>query len=588
MHKQKLDSSLRLDSRASHERLSAIFFDLCKSVNSPRSLCAWILFREKEYSQLVSLECNSFHYESSDYQSFADDYLVTKFLSKFPDFKHPDLDPELRALESFNKFEEMCRESNERFREYMEVPITRDPHMQTVLQSAKRKISRVLGYPDLDSIAHDFGWGPGATSVAKANLTSAYVKFALRLDVTASSLAMGRACVNSTPSWVNCQLQTDEFPSVEAHLLDDCFNVLRGNEVVFVPKNAKTHRIIAKEPHVNSYLQRGFGRYIRKRLKHYAGIDLNDQVRNQELARQGSRDGDLATIDLSGASDTISLELVKLLLPRHWLRLLMPLRCSQGKTPDGNWRLYHKFSSMGNGFTFELESLIFWALCRSVCDIYEGTDSVVSVYGDDLIVPVTCYDEIVRVISYCGFSVNTSKSFSSGLFRESCGKDYFSGHLVRPIFLKESLDNVESLYRLANSLRRYAHRRCINGCDARFRQAYAKCLSFIPKPFRDFKIPEGFGDGGIACNFDEALPRLLAPKRNETGWQGYFFRSLIRQPVKRPMSDKHAGYTASLSAINSSGKLESPLNGFHSLRGSTRAKVTRIHTHGWYDFGPWI
>jgi hypothetical protein len=587
MHKQQLGESLRLSRRDNFDKLNAIFFSMCSSVDSPKSLAAWILFREGEYYQLVTLECNPLNYQDTEGARFADDYLIAKFLSKFPEFKHPDLDPEAAALSSFYEYEEMCKITNQKLTETREGSITRTPFMSDVLHRAKRKISRVLGAPDLDYIARDFGWGPGATSVAKASLTSAYVKYALRLDVTVDALMMGRCCVNSTPSWVNCQLQTDEFPSVAAHLLDGAFHMVRGNEVVLVPKNAKTHRVIAKEPHVNSYLQRGFGRYIRKRLKRYAGIDLDDQTRNQQLAREGSLTGLLATIDLSGASDTISLELVKQLLPGQWLRLLMSLRSSQGKTPEGTWKLYHKFSSMGNGFTFELESLIFWALCESVAEI-SGSDLPVSVYGDDLIVPVSCYEEIVAVIDYCGFRVNASKSFSSGVFRESCGKDYFNGQLVRPIFLKENLDNVESLYRMANSLRRYAHRRRSNGCDARFRQSWELCVSFLPSAFRNYKIPEGVGDGGIVSNFDEATPCLIPPNQREIGWEGYFFKSLIRQPVKRRMSDKHAGYTAVLSASKVFREDKAPLNGFHSLRGQTRLKVARIHTRGWYDFGPWI
>ncbi len=598
MRNAELERRLRPFPRAaSKEALSAVFFELMASIDSPRSLAAYTLFKHGEFAQLVNLEINPSDYSSSD--EFANDYLATKWLSKYPNFKHPDLDPEARALASFFEYEEMCRVTNKKFTKLSEDPSQWDPLMLSIFGLAKRKISRLLGRPNLDSISDAFGWGPGATTSTRGNHTSAYVKFSSRLDVTSNCLVMGHCCVNSIPSWVNCQLQTDEYPSVEASVLREAFNTVRGNEIVFVPKNAKTHRVIAKEPHVNSYLQKGFGAEIRRKLRG-AGIDLKDQSQNQRLAKLGSLNGNLATIDLSGASDTISTELVRLLLPADWFSLLDQIRSKQGfirKTET--WIHYHKFSSMGNACTFELESLVFWALCQSAID-HSGCENVLSVYGDDLIVPVDAYDLIARVIDFAGFKVNDSKSFSSGPFRESCGKDYFLGNDVRPIFLKEEISNVESVFKLANSIRRYGHRRNFGyGCDRRWRSAWLVAIHWLPEYFRDFKIPEGFGDCGIVVNFDEATPSL-----SNRGWWGYLFKALTRVPVKEHMRDEHAGYTALLSVtgvlaldetnspflkkrVNRQFGVSSPLLGRHTLRDMTRPKVARIHTHGWCDLGPW-
>jgi len=589
---------------------------LFEAVDTPRSLTAALLLKNNEFAQLVNLEVDPGNYVKA--HAFADDYLVSKFLSKFPDFKHPELKPRQVALESFFKFEDACRATNEKFRKLELDPSLWDPTLAAIFRLARRKISFVLGTPDLESISRGFGWGPGATSVATGSHTSAYVKYAQRLDVTSNSLVMGHCCVNSIPSWVNCQLQTDEFPSIGVSLTREAFNVVRGNEIVFVPKNAKTDRIIAKEPHVNSYLQKGFGREIRNLLRIRAGINLKDQTYNQRLAKHGSLYGDLATIDLQGASDTISSKLVKFLLPSKWYVLLDQVRSKQGYVrEDKTWYFYHKFSSMGNACTFELESLIFWALCKSCLEV-NGQEQVCNVYGDDIIVPTASYDSVVKVLNFAGFSVNEKKSFSSGRFRESCGKDYFDGIDVRPIFLKESISNVESVFKLANSVRRYAHRRNFGcGCDARFRSTWSSLVDRVPEAFRGCRIPEGFGDPGIISNFDEACPSR--PTGNREGWEGYLFRALIRLPVKQAMRDSHAGYTATLSA---SGKVDhetdlderrreprllaevgpkgrhlklieeriretTPLLGHHDLRKMTYPKITRIHTKGWYDLGPW-
>jgi hypothetical protein len=314
-------------------------------------------------------------------------------------------------------------------------------------------------------------------------------------------------------------------------------------------------------------------------------------------------------IDLSGASDTISRELVRYLLPTQWYSLLDRIRSKQGLIrEDKTWVHYHKFSSMGNGCTFELESLIFWALCKACLEV-NGGEQVLNVYGDDIIVPTEHFESVAKVIYFAGFRMNSSKSYSSGPFRESCGKDYFFGTDVRPIFLKEYISNAESLFRLANSLRRYSHSRNFNyGCDVRFRPVWLHVVDYIPSVFRDLKVPNGFGDVGLSVNFDEACPSL--PRSKEQGWEGFFFKGITRHPVKLVMKDRHAGYTCTLSAMGSSsvnkvsrrwigsyesvldvapdGTERSPLLGHHDLRAMTFPKITRIHTHGWYDFGPWL
>jgi hypothetical protein len=597
---------------------------LYEAVDTPRSLAAHLLLKYKEYAQLVNLDVDPGNYLEAS--SFADDYLVSKFLSKYPDFSHEDLDPKERAIESFFKYEDACKATNRKIVELCEDPSKRDPTMWGILLLARRKIAQVLGKPDLDAIASGFGWGPGATTSSTGSHTSAYIKFSKRLDVTSNALMMGWCCVNSIPSWVNCQLQTDSFPGVSAMVLPTAFNTVRGNEIVFVPKNAKTHRVIAKEPHVNSFLQKGFGRMIRKRLRMVAGVDLKDQTRNQRLAKEGSETGRLATIDLSGASDTISTELVRFLLPKQWFSLLDQIRSKSGYLREkGYWVHYHKFSSMGNACTFELESLIFWALCKASLEV-QGQEQTLSVYGDDLIIPTVHYEFVAKVIDYVGFTVNQDKSFHSGPFRESCGKDYFLGRDVRPIFLKESIANAESLIKVANSVRRYAHSRLYGwGCDVRFHKTWLKCISLLPKSLRSLRIPDGFGDVGIVSNFDEATPYLARPKRDEAGWQGYFFKGLSRVPVKQEMRDRHAGYAATLYGQDSSsqqptvwydedldliferrvirrlrgyqvlihinqstvGREREPLLGSHDLRKRTYPRVVRMHTFGWCELGPW-
>lgn len=583
------------------ETLRGFVFEVCAEINSPRSLAVWILLREEEYQQLVTLAIDPSMYDSAD--SFADDYLVTKLLSKFEDFRHEALQPKQAALQAFADFENQCKSTNQRFRQLAEDPSQWDPLLKGIFLEAKRKISRVLGSARLDEIALLFGWGPGATTSTSGDHTSAYVKFLSELDVTSNCLMMGWACINSTPSWVRAQLKTAPFDGEEASVIHRAFNIVRGNEILLVPKSAKTDRVIAKEPTVNSYLQRGFGQYIRRRLRSHAGIDLNDQSINQRLAREGSITGTLATIDLKGASDTVSTELVRYLLPNRWFTLLDLCRSKQGHHPDGSWIHYEKFSSMGNTYTFELESLIFWALTQSVVDI-AGGDSTVSVYGDDLIVPTAHYEQVARTLSFAGFTINEDKSFHSGPFRESCGADYYLGIQVRPLFIKESVSNVEDLYKLANGIRRYACRRdSRHDGGARFHRAWASVYDRCPSDLA-LPIPDGVGDGGFVSSWDEAAPSV---RRSGRGWSGYQFDSIVRIPVQREMKCSAAATAASLYAMGvSPSEIRGPDTrepaiwpgtgqwdtsaalGTHTLRRTTLPRRVRQYVLYWPDVKPWL
>jgi hypothetical protein len=219
-----------------------------------------------------------------------------------------------------------------------------------------------------------------------------------------------------------------------------------------VPKTAQTDRLIAIEPHWNIYFQLGVGKMLRKRLRTRAGIDLTSQETNREEARRASVDGSLSTVDLSSASDTVALEVVRHLLPEPWFRILYDLRSPESYWPDTKtWVLNEKFSSMGNGFTFELETLLFWALSQSVVDEM-GYDYNVPVYGDDIIVPTKCYELLVEVLTYCGFIVNKRKSFSTSYFRESCGMNAWKGADITPLRLTR-LSELAHVFAVINSLR---------------------------------------------------------------------------------------------------------------------------------------
>ncbi len=226
-----------------------------------------------------------------------------------------------------------------------------------------------------------------------------------------------------------------------------------GAELFTVPKKTDIDRCACKEPDINMFLQKGVGRHIRSRLKRF-GINLNDQGINRRLARLGSISEDLCTLDLSAASDSMTISCVQALLPPDWFLYLNDIR-SQSVAVDGTFVRTEMFSSMGNGFTFELESLIFYVLMRTV-SYFEGIPGIISVYGDDIIIPVGMYDMACFVLGEFGFSPNPDKSFSTGPFRESCGGHYHSGVDVTPFYLKRRATHLTDVIRVANQIRLWA------------------------------------------------------------------------------------------------------------------------------------
>lgn len=255
------------------------------------------------------------------------------------------------------------------------------------------------------------------------------------------------------------------------------FTVIDGNVMFTVPKTSEIDRVACKEPDLNMYCQKAVGDVIRRRLR-LNGVDLNDQRINQALAKEGSITGDLATIDLSSASDSVTTQVVIEMLPFEWAQLLMDLR-SPVTVIDGVSHQNEMISSMGNAFTFELESLLFWTLTRCVA-WFTGTPGRISVYGDDIICPSGIYEELRIAFEYFGFTINPEKSFASGPFRESCGKHWFKGQDVTPFYVKQTPKDLSDWCHLLNSLRKWAD---IGGvCDPDYYALWSLFAELIPKP----------------------------------------------------------------------------------------------------------
>jgi len=225
--------------------------------------------------------------------------------------------------------------------------------------------------------------------------------------------------------------------------------------VISVPKTLKTPRIIAIEPTCMQYMQQALLRCFissferDELLKKMIGFD--DQGPNQALACQGSANGRTATLDLSEASDRVSNQLVRVMLS-NWPHLSKAVDATRSRKADvpghGVIRLA-KYASMGSALCFPMEAMVFTTLIflgiqkslnttMNRNDVNRFRDSV-RVYGDDLIVPVDHVHTVVQTLEHFGVRVGLDKSFWTGRFRESCGKEYFNGHDVSLVKVRQVL-----------------------------------------------------------------------------------------------------------------------------------------------------
>lgn len=453
--------------------------------------------RHLENQDIVSLTSLPFPPIGDDVLEFADDYLLYNLLRKVEG--DIGVDTRAAAISKFWDSEQQCRATNHRFQLYNSGLLCATRPVERVLHSARKRIAKLLRGIPYKHIADKVRFGPGTSSSCKGD-TSIFKKAGSTLHVTSNALPLARLLLSNDLALSNAAtgLNGEGFYSS----LD--FVVVEQNKVTTVPKNAKTDRCIATEPHMNMWVQLGVGDAIRSKLKS-VGINLDDQTRNQFLAATAVEKG-LATIDLAAASDTIAYRVVADLLPLGWFCLLDVLRSPKGMV-DGVEVVYEKFSSMGNGYTFELETLIFWSVSMAVCDELALETHDVSVYGDDIILPSKAVPLLSEVFSFLGFTINQEKSYAEGPFRESCGKHYFYGIDVSPFFIREFISKeggVRPYYKLANAIRYYAARvGSVDRCDRRFFRIWNDIRRRIPKNLR-FIIPPGYADdSGIVVSSGE-------------------------------------------------------------------------------------
>lgn len=466
---------------------------LCQDMNRARSLTVSLLVKYCEWDQLVNLRCYPSDYFTSRFfkgigQSIDDfryDYQITEILRKNADLPLTS-DRVQNAKDKFLEAEQLCKVTNAKLRGLsMQMSLgftTFDPRWGDFVNAWRIEMDRLLG-PIPDTL--DVKFSSGSTFDDRHMLVPQN-KMSSRPTVTEQAWAIIQ------PFWEDtlwCRGLVLDYPNRSLP------KFISGNRFTTVPKDAVTDRGICVEPSLNVTHQLSVGKVIRKRLRH-RGIDLKyGQPVHQRLAEQASLKLDAGTIDLSSASDTISKELVKLVLPGDWFDLLDTLRSPMTRF-DGSWILNEKFSSMGNGFTFELETALFYTLALTVAKSLRHDVKCLKVYGDDIIVDSAIAHSVMGALRFFGFKTNDRKTFVEGIpFRESCGGDYYLGTPVRGHYLETNPKEPIDWIALSNGIRRMA---CADldafGDLGVYKRAWLRVISRLPTHIRSCRGPEVYGN----------------------------------------------------------------------------------------------
>jgi hypothetical protein len=318
---------------------------------------------------------------------------------------------------------------------------------------------------------------------------------------------------------------------INHHHLLDCVDDYRSrnqldygiNKVLFVPKDSRGPRTIACEPLEYMFLQQGLRSALYNFIENHpftrGRINFTDQSINQEAARKSSfnKDGTM-TVDLKDASDSVSVYLVDYLFKDTKLhKPLMALRTPVSKLPSGKQEILNKYAAMGSSLCFVIEALVFFTLSLSVARIFGHSDSVIYVYGDDLILNTSCYSDLERIFSYVGLQINSDKTFRQGFFRESCGAEFYNGSDVTYLKVRRlgtsTTDDTVSSVELANQL---------------WSRCYYKAAEYV-RDLLPNSIPFGSKDSPYLCFYDERHP--LPSSKTKRRWNPRFHRYDVRRPV---------------------------------------------------------
>lgn len=298
--------------------------------------------------------------------------------------------------------------------------------------------------------------------------------------------------------------------SDELHLLERMREVDEFYDLAsFVSKTTEKVRGISKIHPTPMF----FGQGCRSVLEDAMGspqyrkeLDIRDQTRNKDLALLGSITQLLCTIDLADASDSLKWEIPLYLFPEPICSALFATR-SAGTSFNGETVEYACFAPMGSPTCFPVQTICFWAIVKAATRFAMPgkKNQVVSVYGDDIICPTSAYSGVTKVLELLGLKVNHTKSFHKGLFRESCGGDYYGGvdvSVVRckkvplPTYIDDDIAN--SVLRYADLYSRFIRRYKVSSFEEVYNSIRLHLRSVVPCGLPEIYCADELAEAAIA------------------------------------------------------------------------------------------
>lgn len=381
----------------------------------------------------------------------------------------------------------------------------------------------------------------------------------------------------------------DDLTTCPSEIQDSEVTVLARDEekparLVLVPKTMKGPRVIVEEPVYNQYVQQGIFHVMSevlrlRRFRHlYDAFTWDSQVPNRNLARFGSIDGSYATIDLSEASDRVSFELVEDLLDSAPYLRSVVFACRSGsvKLPDGRLQNLRKFASMGSSLCFPIESMVFFTIASiAQAETHAIAPSMLRktlkygelrVYGDDIIVPEAVAQNALHWLKAFGLKVNAEKTFTTGLFRESCGADWYHGMDVSVFKLRQPFPEKHHQFELLRSAIEFHNRAYEAGWFL-----VAECAERILDKVRPRipRVPIGTRSHAL-WSYGSPTAVRTSPTLHRTEYKTLVFREV------KPF-DELDGYGALKKHLHSEGS--QPMEKDHLLRGG-RSRCVGVNI-GW-------
>lgn len=476
----------------------------------------------------------------------AKEALKKSLLKKFSSLTSPDSDA--KALSKFLAANLRCKEFGRHVKQRGLFDSELLGYFRDEVHEFCEPFNRGPLVPSFETLFEGCRVGPGKTLGTAA--TDLYNKL-FAADLTSSSTRLVRYYLSYVQG--NPRLAAAEKQRIES---GRCFLIVEGSSLRFVPKNDDISRVICIEPALNMFFQQGLAAVMTRRLRERFNIDLSVQPDvNRELARVGSLDDKLVTLDLESASDSISWKMIVSYFPRSFWTWLWDLRSPTITLPNGEVVRAEMVSSMGNAFTFPLQTAIFSCIVCAACRYLFGRRFVAgktwSVFGDDIICPQEIVAPVLRLLELLGFTVNADKSFFEGPFRESCGHDYYVGSYVRGVYLRQ-LKTKQDFCIAINSLNRWSaqHRVRLRRCVGYLKRFLGRNWLMVPRWEND--------DAGVKVPWSFVRDKL----RMDRNVQSVVYRRYEAKPAKLVLTQTSVLKDGKiLSHINDWGALSSFLAG---------------------------